>query len=81
MKMMIHVIMGYNEVSIGVAKYLLHRNEVVYITDCKVKGVHKQKDFAFVDRAFVDALDTSLFKVYVYEPPYKRARLLSGEND
>ena len=61
MNLTIHLIMGLNEDSIGVAKYLQQHKEVVYIFDGKVNGVRKHKDFNFVDRAFVDALDNNLF--------------------
>lgn len=78
MRLNIHLIMGLNEDSIGPAKYLKNRHEVVFIVDHTVKGVHKQKDFTYVDQAFVDAIDHTLFKVYAYEPPYKRAQILKG---
>jgi len=78
MKMNVHIIMGLNEDSLGPAKYLQRRHEVVYILDNKIKGVKKRRDFTFVDPAFVDAIDHTLFKVYIYEPPYKNARILRG---
>lgn len=70
--------MGLTEDSIGPANYLQNRNEVVFVVDHTVKGVHKRKDFTFVDQTFVDLIDHTLFKVYVYEPPYKKGRILKG---
>ena len=78
MKINIHIIMGFNQDSIGPATYLQQRNEVVYICDDYVKGVHKRKDFTFVDQLFVDSIDHTLFKVHVYEPPYKKGQVLQG---
>ena len=78
MKFNIHIIMGFNQDSIGPATYLQQRNEVVYICDGYVKGVHKRKDFTFVDQQFVDSIDHTLFKVYTYESPYKKGQLLRG---
>ena len=78
MKINVHIIMGFNEDSIGPATYLQRRNEVVYICDGYVKGVHKRKDFTFVDQQFIDLIDHTLFKVYAYEPPYKKGQLLRG---
>ena len=79
MKINIHIIMGFNQDSIGPATYLQQRNEVVYICDGYVKGVHKRKDFTFVDQQFVDSIDHTLFKVYVYEAPYKKRQVLQGK--
>ena len=78
MKIIIHIIKGFNQNSIGPATYLQQRNEVVYICDDYTKGVHKSKDFTFVDQQFVDSIDHTLFKVYVYEPPYKKGKVLQG---
>jgi len=78
MRLNVHLIMGLNEDSIGPANYLQNRNEVVFIVDHTVKGVNKRKDFTLVDQAFVDLIDHTLFKVYVYEPPYKKGRILHG---
>ena len=78
MKINIHIIMGFNQESIGPATYLQQRNEVVYICDDYAKGVHKSKDFTFVDQQFVGLIDHTLFKVYVYEPPYTKGKVLQG---
>ena len=78
MKIIIHIIKGLNQNSIGTATYLQQRNEVVYIFDDYTIGVHKRKDFTFVDQQFVDSIDHTLFKVYVYEPPYKKGKVLQG---
>jgi len=72
--------MGLNGDTIGIAKYLQLRKEVVYIFDGKVDGLRKHKEFIFLDQAFVDALDTKL-KVYTYEPPYKGPQFLSIRDD
>jgi len=78
MKINIHIINGLNQNSIGPATYLQQRNEVVYIVDDYAKGVHKRKEFTFVDQQFVDSIDHTLFKVYVYDPPYKKGQVLQG---
>ena len=78
MKINIHIIMGFNQDSIGPATYLQQRNEVVYICDEYAKGVHKRKEFTFVDQEFVESIDHTLFKVYVYKPPYKKGQVLQG---
>ena len=70
--------MGFNQDSIGPATYLQQRNEIVYICDGSVKGVHKRKDFTFVDQQFVDSIDHTIFKVYVYEQPYKKGQVLQA---
>lgn len=57
MKIKVHIIMRFNEDSIGTATYLQRRNEVVYICDSYVKGVQKRNDFTFVDQQFVDLID------------------------
>jgi hypothetical protein len=78
MKINVHIIMGLNEESLGTASYLQRNHEVVYICDSLVKGVQKLKDFTYVDQHFIDSIDHSLFKVFVYEPPYKKGQLLRG---
>jgi hypothetical protein len=78
MKINVHIIMGLNEESLGTASYLQRRHEVVYICDESIKGVQKLKEFTHVDQQFIDAIDHNLFKVFVYEPPYKRGQLLRG---
>lgn len=70
--------MGYNQESIGLATYLKQIHEVVYICDDTVNGVHKRKDFTFVDQQFIDSIDHNLFKVYTYDSPYKKGKLLRG---
>ena len=72
--------MGFNQDSIGPATYLQQRNEVVYIFDDYAKGVHKRKDFIFVDQQFVNSIDHTLFKVYVYEPPYKKGQVFKEQD-
>jgi len=76
MRLNVHVIMGLNEDSAGLAKYLKQRYETVYILDHIVKGLHVRKDYTYVDEAFVHALDPTIFKVHIYEPPYKRPQIL-----
>ena len=78
MRKNVHIIMGLTDESVGPAKELQERNEVVFILDHTVKGVQKKKDFTFVDQSFVDSIDHTAFKVYAYEPPYKRPQLLQG---
>ncbi|PUB10086.1 hypothetical protein [Paenisporosarcina sp. OV554] len=50
--------------------------ESVYVCDGLVKGVQNLKDFTFVDQQFIDSIDPTIFKVFVYEPPYKKGQLL-----
>ena len=78
MRKNVHIIMGLTDESVGPAKELQERNEVVFILDHTVKGVQKEEGFTFVDRAFVDTIDYTAFKVYAYEAPYKRPQLLQG---
>ena len=80
MKINVHIIMGLNEDSLGTASYLQRRHEVVYIYDGLVKGVQKLKDFTYVDQQFIDSIDHSVFKIFVYEPPYKQGQLLRGKS-
>ena len=79
MKINVHIIMGLNEESLGTASYLQRCNEVVYIYDGSVEGVQKLQDFTFVDQQFIDSIDHTIFKVFVYEPPYKKGQLLRGK--
>lgn len=68
----VHIIIGFNEDSIKLARTLQHNREVVYIVTSNLKGsLQKYKEFVLVDRAFVDALDTQMFQLLMYEPPYK----------
>ena len=78
MRKNVHIIMGLTDESEGLAKELQDRNEVVYILDYTVKGVQKQENFPFFHQAFVDSMDHTTFKIYTYEPPYKRPQLLQG---
>lgn len=71
MNLQIHVIMGINEESLRLAKYLQQQKEMVYICDSAANGMSKRDDYIFVGKDFVDAIDYSLFKVYTYEHPYK----------
>ena len=79
MKINIHIIMGLNEDSLGTASYLQRCNEVVYIFDESIEGVQKLKDFTHVDQQFIDSIDHTLFKVFVYDPPYKKGQLLRAK--
>jgi len=76
MKLKVHVIIGLNKDSIGLATYLRQRKEVVYVLDHTVKGMVNRQDFTFVDEKFIHAMDSKVFKIFAYEPPYKRAQLL-----
>lgn len=76
MRLNMHIMMGYNQGSIGPAAYLQQQNEIVYVCVGNVKGVQKQNDFILVDQRFIDSIDHILFKVFIYEPPYKKARTL-----
>ncbi|WP_019415074.1 hypothetical protein [Paenisporosarcina sp. TG20] len=79
MKLNVHIIMGFNQDSIRPAIELQRRHEVVYICDNSIQGVvHKRKDFTFVNQQFVDAIDHTTFKVFTYEPPYKKGQVLQG---
>ena len=79
MQINVHIIMGLNEESLGTATYLQRCNEVVYIFDGSIEGVQKLQDFTYVDQQFIDSIDHTLFKVFVYEPPYKKGQLLRGK--
>ena len=79
MKINIHIIMGLNEDSLGTASYLQRCNEVVYIFDGSIEGVQKIRDFTHVDQQFIDSIDHTLFKVFVYDPPYKKGQLLRAK--
>lgn len=76
MRLNMHIMMGYNQDSVGPAAYLQQRNEIVYVCVGNVKGVQKKNDFTLVDQRFIDSIDHTLFKVFIYEPPYKKARTL-----
>jgi hypothetical protein len=78
MKITIHIIMGLNQESSELATYLKQRREVVYICDDTFSGIYKRKDFTFVDQQFVDSIDHTIFKVYVYKHPYKKGHILQG---
>ncbi|WP_019413672.1 hypothetical protein [Paenisporosarcina sp. TG20] len=75
MNKVVHIIMGLSEDSFGIANYLQKRKKTVYIIDSKVQELDKQKEFTFVDQLFVDSLDTQQCRVYVYDAPYKQAKL------
>jgi len=76
MNLQIHVIMGINEESLRLAKYLQQQNEMVYICDSAANGMSRRDGYIFVGKDFVDAIDYNLFKVYTYEHPYKTRQLL-----
>lgn len=76
MNKVVHIIKGLNEDSFGIVNYLQKRKKTVYIMDNNVQELDKQKDFTYVDQLFVDSLDYQQCRTYVYEAPYKQARLL-----
>lgn len=76
MNMVVHIIMGLNEDSFGIANYLQKRKKTVYVIDNKVNELNRQKEFTFVDQLFIDSIDHQQCRAYVYEAPYKLARLL-----
>lgn len=72
MRIRIHIIKGYNEDSIKLARTLQHNHESVYIVTDNLKDIlQKHNEFVLVNPAFVDALNTEMFQLFTYEPPYK----------
>ena len=79
MSLNVHIIMELNEDSIRLAKDLQAQEEVVYILDFSERGVRKRNDVIIVDQAFIASIDHTIFKVFIYEPPYKKAQILQGK--
>ncbi|QBP42005.1 hypothetical protein [Paenisporosarcina antarctica] len=77
MRINVHVIMGLNEDSIGLANNLKENYEVVYICDGIVKTLHVREDFTYVGEQFIHDMDPLVTKVFVYEPPYKTGKLVN----
>lgn len=77
MRFNVHVIMGLNEDSVGLANKLKENYEVVYICDDSVECLHVRKDFTYVGKDFIHAMDPLLTKVIVYEPPYRTGKIVN----
>ncbi|WP_017378570.1 hypothetical protein [Paenisporosarcina sp. TG-14] len=73
----VHVIMGLNEDSIGLANNLKENYEAVYICDDSVEILHVREDFTYVCKEFIHYMDPLVTKVIVYETPYKTGKIVN----
>ncbi|QBP42001.1 hypothetical protein [Paenisporosarcina antarctica] len=77
MRFNVHVIMGLNDDSVGLAYKLKENYKVVYICDDTVEVLENREDFTYVHEDFIHAMDPLITKVIVYEPPYKTGKIVN----
>jgi len=71
--------MGLNEDSIGLVNHLKQRpTDIVYICGDIEEGFETCEDLLYIGKMFTDAIDHILFKVYMYEEPYRTGTIFQG---